>query len=188
MAASISRLTTTQGGTTNVGFSVDIDVEEVRRMLAKASYPEMQKRTKAGLREAGKIGKNALVSEAPSNSTRLRRKGSVKLHAPKKPQDRPGIWIHYDKDIAYFKHFVMGGTKKHGTREKEGGHRNRGNFLIFYPNWNPYMKTARPAGARQIRVAEVKGVQPNPFADRAFAKAERPMTNAFWAKLREGLD
>lgn len=153
-------------------------VPEVRAMLAKVGPEEMKRRTKLGLREAGKVAKSAMVSEAPAGYERMRRKGSIQVRATRR--GKPGIWVKYNNKKVYFKHMVMGGTKPHGPR-------GRSKTLGFVPNWNPYMSSAPPAGARWVSAGFVRGVRPNPIVDRAFAKAERPMTTAMMDKLTEGL-
>lgn len=122
--------------------------EGVRKMLRPYTEPHMSKRMQQATKAGAEVFKPAVKAEARKVSKRLARSVSVR----KARKDRPASILVFRPKIAWFRHFVIGGTKDHGPK--------RGRVMVFR---NP------PVGAVATRV---RGVRPNPIIARVAARLE----------------
>lgn len=108
--------------------------EDVRRMLAPYTDPELNKRVKRGLRKGGNALKRPLQSALRPVSGRMA--SAVWVHVAKR--ERPGIIVGHRKRKAFFWHMIIGGTRPHSLRPRK----QRG-LRKLYGRY-PYVRGIRP--------------------------------------------
>lgn len=123
-------------------------VEGVRRMLKPYTDPSMRKRVQTATKAGADVFKPAMKAEAAKVSKRLARSVSVR----KARRDLPATIVTFRPKVAFFRHFVVGGTKAHGPKRK--------GVMVFR---NP------PVG---VVAKHVRGVRPNPIPARVAARLE----------------
>lgn len=129
--------------------SVEITgVDGVRRMLQDYTNPKLTTRLQQATKAGAEVFKPAVKSEARQVSKRLARSVSVR----KAKRDRPASILTFRPKVAWFRHFVIGGTRAHGPR--------RAKLMVF----------AGRSGT--VRTAHVRGVKPNPIIARVAARLE----------------
>lgn len=117
--------------------------EGVHQMLHDYMEPILPRRMQAATKAGASVFKAPLRAEAARVSKRMARAVSVRQAA----RDRPATVVTFRPKIAFFRHFVIGGTRDHGPR--------RARLLVF---------TTRQGIV--IRARRVRGVRPNPMVDR----------------------
>jgi len=136
-------------------------VEGVHRMLADYMTPKLPKRMQDATKAGAEVFKKPVKAEAAKVSKRLNRSVSVRKAA----RDRPATILTFRPKIAWFRHFIIGGTRDHGPR--------RASALFFVPGWNPYSgASSKGVGNNWVRVPRVRGVKPNPIIARVFTQYE----------------
>lgn len=144
-----------------LSFNVTGD-QAIRTALRKWMDPEMRKR----LQDASKAGamafKAPMRAEASQVSKRLGRSVSVR----KVSRGAPGSIVYFRKRVAFFRHFIVGGTKDHGPR--------KASLIVFMT----------PAGDL-VRAKRVRGVQANPIPERIFGSMSGAAATAIVASLKE---
>ena len=149
-----------------------IGADGVHRMLQAYTDPTLTKRMAAATKAGAQVFGPPLTAEARTVSRRLAKSVSVRAGR----RDKPSAVVTFRPKIAWFRHFIIGGTKAHGPRKAR--------LLAFIPNWNPYFSGGPPAGASQVRTAQVRGVAANPIVDRV---ADRYTAQAY-AAIDRALD
>lgn len=124
----------------------------VHKMLAGYTNPLLTKRLQAATSAGAKALKKPVQTEAKRASKRLAK--SVSARTAKR--DKPAAVVTFRPKVAFFRHFVIGGTRDHGPRK--AGNR----FLIF-----------RGRSGQNVMVPRVRGVKPNPIIARVVAAYER---------------
>lgn len=125
-------------------------VSEVREALDKLDDgPAARKALQASADAGAKALKPYVQREAPRGATgRLRRSVSAR----RAKRDRPAAVVSPRPKVAFYRHFVIGGTKAHGPR--------RAKALVFQGN------------AGLVRAKRVQGVKANPFVARGYAAGQ----------------
>jgi Bacteriophage HK97-gp10, putative tail-component len=83
----------------------------VQAALGKMHGPAMKKTLQLGTKEGGKVLKKTVQAEAPKGATgRLRRSVSARTVR----RNRPGTVIAPRPKVAFYRHFVIGGTGQPG--------------------------------------------------------------------------
>jgi HK97 gp10 family phage protein len=93
--------------------SVAVDVRgipEVQAALGKMHGPAMTKTLQAATKEGGKVLKKTVKAEAPRRTGKLRRSVSARTVR----RNRPGTVIAPRPKVAFYRHFVIGGTGQPG--------------------------------------------------------------------------
>ena len=152
--------------------SVEIDDREAREELARWQNPELRKKLNRATAAGAKALKPHVKAEASKVSKRLARATS----AGQAKRDKPAGIVKFRPKIAFFRHWIIGGTRAHGPR--------RAPLLRFVPGWNPYMSSSRPAGP-WIRTTRVAGVKPNPIIARVADAHEDDARRAVERALEE---
>ena len=134
----------------NIG--VDIrGVPEVKKALEslgeKGTKGMLQKASTKGASVLKKYVKSAAPRGRTGNLRRAVRSGQTK-------RNRPAARVYVKKDVAFYRHMVVGGTKPHGARTSR--------FLVF-----------RPAGeAHNVWATWVRGTKPRPFFSEGMAAGQ----------------
>lgn len=145
---------------------------EVRQMLGQYKNPTLTKRLQDATKAGATVFKPAVKAEAGRVSKRLARSVSVR----RAKRDRPATILVFRPKVAFFRHFVIGGTRDHGPRKAQ--------WLFFIPGWNQYFTTGPPAGRSQVRAKRVRGVRANPIIARVASRLE----TAAYAAIDRDLD
>ncbi len=127
----------------------------VHRMLQDYTTPKLPKRMQIATKAGGTVFKAPLKAEARKVSKRLARSVSVRTAR----KDRPATIVTFRPKVAFFRHFVIGGTADHGPKKAK--------VLIF-----------RGRNGQNVTTRRVKGVNPNPIVTRVFARLERQALDA----------
>lgn len=139
--------------------SVEIrGADGVRRMLKQYTDPSLSKRVQSATKAGADVFKPALKAEARKVSKRMARGVSVR----KARRDRPATVVSIRPKVAFFRHFVIGGTKAHGPRRAP---------VMRFQGRNGLVTTKR-----------VRGVPPNPMIARV---ADRLQGQAYAAIDRD---
>lgn len=125
-----------------------IGANGVHRMLADYMAPKLPKRLQDATKAGAEVFKPAVKAEARRVSKRLAR--SVSVRRAKK--DRPATVLTFRPKVAFFRHFVIRGTKDHGPRRAAA---------LSFQGRNGFVVTQR-----------VKGVKPNPIINRVADRLE----------------
>lgn len=120
----------------------------VLRMLKPYTHPTLTKRVQRATKAGADVFKPAVKSEARAVSKRLARSVSVR----RAKRERPATILTFRPKVAFFRHFVIGGTKAHGPR--------KANVMVF--------KNA-PVG---VVAKHVRGVKANPIIARVANRLE----------------
>lgn len=123
--------------------------EGVHRMLAGYRNPKLSTRLQAATKAGATVFKKPVQSEAGKVSKRLRRSVSVK----RARKERPATIVYFRAKVAWFRHFIIGGTRDHGPRTAP--------LLVF------------ESKGELVRAKRVKGVKPNPIISRVADRYER---------------
>lgn len=123
-------------------------VSGVQRMLADYTTPKLPKRLQDATKAGAEVFKPAVKAEARAVSKRLAR--SVSVRRAKK--DRPATVLTFRPKVAFFRHFVIGGTKDHGPRRAAA---------LSFQGRNGFVVTKH-----------VRGVRPNPIISRVADRLE----------------
>lgn len=116
--------------------------EGVHKMLSDYTNPKLPKRLQDATKAGAEVFKPAVKAEARKVSKRLARSVSLRRAG----RERPATIITFRPKVAFFRHFVIGGTKDHGPR--------RANALVFQTS------------SGWVVTKHVRGVRPNPIMDR----------------------
>jgi hypothetical protein len=120
----------------------------VQKMLADYMTPKLPKRLQDATKAGADVFKPAVKAEARAVSKRLAR--SVSVRQAKK--DRPATILTFRPKVAFFRHFVIGGTKDHGPRRAAAlSFQGRSGFVV---------------------TKHVRGVRPNPIITRVANRLE----------------
>lgn len=144
----------------------------VHKMLQQWTDPKLSKRLQTATKDGATVMKAPLKAEAARVSKRLARSVSVR----QAKRDKPATIITFRPKVAFFRHFIVGGTRDHGPRKAP--------FLRFIPNWNQYFPGGPPQGASSIRSLHVRGVRPNPIP----VRVAQAMSNAVYTAIDRSLD
>lgn len=121
----------------------------VHEMLAPYTNPRLPKRMQAVTKAGATVFKAPLKAEAGRVSKRLARSVSVRTAR----KDKPATIVTFRPKIAFFRHFVIGGTRDHGPRKAK--------VLVF-----------KGKDGDLVVAHRVRGVRPNPIVDRVAAAYE----------------
>jgi hypothetical protein len=132
----------------------------VHRMLRDYMEPKLPKRMQDATKAGATVFKAPLKTEARKVSKRMARSVSVR----KARKDRPATIVTFRPKVAWFRHFVIGGTKDHGPRSASA---------LVFEGRSGFVVTRR-----------VRGVPPNPIVSRV---ADRLETQAYQA-IDQSLD
>ena len=127
---------------------------EVRQMLGDYMNPKLSTRLQSATKAGAEVFKKPVQAEAGKVSKRLRRSVSVK----RARKERPATIVYFRAKIAWFRHFIIGGTRDHGPRTAP--------FLVF------------ESRGEVVRAKRVKGVRPNPIMSRVADRYERQAYDA----------
>lgn len=128
----------------------------VQKMLSDYMEPKLPRRLQDATKAGANVFKAPLKAEARRVSKRMARAVSVK----RARKDRPATIVVFRAKLAWFRHFVIGGTRDHGPR--------RARLLVF------------DSGGQVIRARRVRGVPANPMVDR--------VVNAYDARAYQAID
>ena len=151
--------------TSGAGPSVFAEVHgqaDVERMLAKYKDPEFTKRAQQATSQGAEVLRRPVQREAGRVSQRM----SQSVYVRKALRDLPGTTVGFRPKIAWFRHFVIGGTKAHGPRKKKAL-KFRGRF-----GW--------------VVVKRVKGVRPNPIIERVAKQYQQRVFDAMVRTITKG--
>lgn len=123
-------------------------IRGVQDMLGDYTNPKLPKRLQDATKAGADVFKPAVKAEARSVSKRLAR--SVSVRRAKK--DRPATILTFRPKVAFFRHFVIGGTRDHGPR--------RAAALVFQGR------------SGFVVTKHVRGVRPNPIITRVADRLE----------------
>jgi hypothetical protein len=145
------------------GISVDVrGIDGVQAMLGKWDDKNARKVLRSALRSGGGVVKKSVVAEAPYPDLKKNVWARVSSR-----QGQIGFVIgHHKRNGGFIWHMVAGGTKAHGPRKAKA--------IVFY---------SKKAG-RAVVASSVRGVSPNPFVARAYARSEA----AAMAKVSQVID
>lgn len=152
-------------------------VKELHRALQPLLEPEIRLRMEASLKQGAQVYSKELRREARPASTRMSR--AVRYYKAKR--DKPGYVVGFRRRVAFFTHFVIGGTRDHGPRKAK--------LLWFVPGWNPYGASSHGVGRTDgrggawVRAARVRGVKANPIVDRVADRFEGRVAKATEAQF-----
>lgn len=126
----------------------------VHKMLADYMTPKLPRRLQTATKAGATVFKNPVKAEARKVSKRLARSVSVRTAR----KDRPASILTFRPKIAFFRHFVIGGTRDHGPRKAAAlAFVGKDGFVVT--KW-------------------VKGVDPNPIISRVAPRFERQALDA----------
>jgi len=123
-------------------------VDGVQRMLRDYMSPKLPKRMQDATKAGAEVFKAPLKAEARPLSKRLARAVSVR----KARRDRPATIVTFRPKVAFFRHFIIGGTRAHGPRKAKA--------LV----WSK--------GGEVIVARRVRGVRANPIVARVASRLE----------------
>lgn len=123
-----------------------VGADGVHRMLRAYTNPKLTKRLQDATKAGANVFKAPLKAEARTVSKRLARSVSVR----KAKRERPATIVTFRPKVAFFRHFVIGGTRDHGPRKAK---------LMAWQG------KSGPAFARRVR-----GVKPNPIVARVASR------------------
>jgi len=135
-------------------------VPGVHQMLADYMTPKLPKRMQDATKAGAEVFKAPVKAEAARVSKRLARSVSVR----KARRDLPATILTFRPKVAWFRHFIIGGTRDHGPRKASA--------LV----WE---KSGTVIVARRVR-----GVRANPIIARVEARYE----NTALAAIDRSLD
>lgn len=130
-----------------------------RRMLRQWQEPELSRRAQTATTVGVEVVRRPLQKEAAAVSSRM----SKSVYVRKARRDLPATVAGYRPKVAWFRHFVIGGTRAHGPRRKQAL-RFRGRF-----GW--------------VIVKRVRGVKPNPIIVRVARQYQRKVFDAMIRSL-----
>lgn len=142
--------------------AVEVDIigrEGVHRMLANYTDPKLRRRLQAASKVGATVFKAPLKAEAGKVSKRMARAVSVRVAK----RDKPATVISFRSKTAFFRHFVIRGTRDHGPR--------RAKALAFQGRFG-FVLTKR-----------VRGVKANPLVARIFNRYQGRAYVAFYQDL-----
>lgn len=125
-----------------------IGADGVHKMLADYTSPKLPRRLQLATKAGAQVFKAPVVSEARKVSKRLARSVSVR----NAKRDKPASVVTFRPKVAFFRHFVIDGTRDHGPR--------RARMLA----WS--------SGGQTIFAKHVRGVKPNPIIERIAPRYE----------------
>lgn len=137
-----------------------IGASGVQRMLSGYTTPKLPKRLQDATKAGAEVFKPAVKAEARAVSKRLAR--SVSVRRAKK--DRPATVLTFRPKVAFFRHWIIGGTNDHGPRRAAA---------LSFTGRSGFVVTRR-----------VRGVKPNPIITRV---ADRLQGQAY-AAIDKSLD
>ena len=130
----------------------------VHRMLADYMTPKLPRRMQAATKAGATVFKEPLKAAARPLSRRLARSVSVRMAR----KDRPASIVTFRPKTAFFRHFVIGGTRPHGPRTAAA---------LAFVGKSGFVVTKR-----------VRGTPPHPIVERVFQanqnKADRAIDQA----------
>lgn len=130
----------------------------VHKLLRGYTQPQLDRRIQQAVKAGASVFKAPLKSEASRVSARLSR--AVSVRAAKR--NKPAAIATFRSGVAFFRHFVIGGTRAHGPRRKR------------------VLTWKGPNG--RIFAKRVRGVPPNPIVARV---ADRYESQAYKAIDRD---
>lgn len=120
----------------------------VQKMLTDYMDPKLPKRLQDATKAGADVFKPAVKAEARKVSKRLAR--SVSVRRAKK--DRPATILSFRPKVAFFRHWIIRGTKAHGPRRAAAlSFQGRSGFVV---------------------TKSVRGVKPNPIISRVASRLE----------------
>jgi hypothetical protein len=137
---------------------------EVREMLQNYTNPKLPRRLQTATKAGADVFKPAVKAEARRVSKRLARSVSVR----RARKDRPATVLTFRPKVAFFRHFIIGGTRDHGPK--------RAPMLVF-----------KGKGGQIVRARRVRGVPPNPIISRVARRLESACYAAIDRSLDEGV-
>lgn len=144
-----------------MSFTVRVTGDEaIRAVLRKWVDPSLRKRLQDATKAGATAFKAPMKAEAAQVSKRLARSVSVRKAA----RNTPATVVTFRPNVAFFRHFIIGGTKDHGPRKAK---------LIVFLNRE----------GRLIRTRQVRGVRANPIPQRVFARMKSAASAAVEASL-----
>lgn len=149
--------------------SVRVDVRgipEVQSALGKLDDgPQARKALQKAASAGAKALKPYVQREAPRGKTgRLKRSISARMAK----RDRPAAVVSPRPKVAFYRHFVINGTKDHGPRKAKA--------LVF------------EGTAGTVHAKRVRGVKPNPFVARGYAAGESAAEAAIDREMNAYID
>lgn len=126
----------------------------VHQMLDDYMTPKLPRRMQDATKAAATVFRAPLKAEAAKVSKRLARSVSVRRAA----RERPATVVTFRPRIAFFRHFIIDGTRDHGPRSAQ------------MLRWESRGKV--------IWAKHVRGVKSNPIVDRVGARYERAAYDA----------
>lgn len=123
----------------------------VHDMLSDYMVPKLPKRLQTATKAGAMVFKKPVQAEARKVSKRFDKSVSVRTAR----RDKPASILTFRPKIAFFRHFVIGGTRAHGPRRAR---------VLAWPEGN---------FARRVR-----GVPPNPIISRVAPRYESQALNA----------
>jgi hypothetical protein len=124
-------------------------IEGVRKMLKAYTHPTLSRRMQTATKAGGSVFKDPLKAEARKVSKRMARGVSVR----RARRERPATIVSIRPKMAFFRHFVIGGTRAHAAK--------RAPVMVF-----------RTKDGGVVRTRHVRGVQPNPMIARVASQNE----------------
>ena len=131
-----------------------IGAEGVSEMLRDYMVPKLPKR----LQDATKAGAAVMVAPLRAEARKVSKRMARAVSSRKAKRERPAQIITFRPKVAFFRHFVIGGTRDHGPR--------RAGMLAW------------EAGGKSYFARRVRGVKPNPMVDRVADRYERQALDA----------
>lgn len=135
-----------------------IGADGVETMLKDYMVPKLPRRLQVATKAGATVFKEPLKSAARPLSKRLARSVSVRVAK----RDKPASVVTFRPKVAFFRHFIIGGTADHGPR--------RARALVFVGNGG------------LIRTKRVRGTPPHPIIERVFesnkSKADQAINHA----------
>lgn len=124
-------------------------LDGVRRMLQDYTNPKLSTRMQRATKAGGDVFKSPLQAEARKVSKRMARGVSSRRAA----RERPAQIVSIRPKVAFFRHFVIGGTRDHGPR--------KASVMVF-----------KAKGGGTVAARHVRGVPPNPMISRVASRHE----------------
>lgn len=136
----------------------------VKRMLAKYKNPEFTRRAQVATTKGAEVLRRPLQKEARAVSGRM----SKAVYVRKALRGLPATTVGFRPKIAWFRHFVIGGTRAHDARSKKAL-----NFRGPFGNVRPGLGVFG-----NVTVDHVRGVRANPMIVRVAHQYQRAVFDA----------
>lgn len=150
----------------NSGVTVRVTVNgaaKAKQMLAQYKDPEFSRRAQIGTVQGAEVVRRPLQREAARASSRMAKAVSIR----QAQRNRPAAVVTFRPKIAWFRHFVIGGTRSHGPRRRKAlRFRGRSGWVV---------------------VKRVRGVRPNPMIERVAHTYQRQIFDAMIKAIVKGV-